>query len=92
MKNIAVILHVFGALAIFLLFCDDQETESESLEMEIGVVGPILNHKNNMKGPMGQLYPYSTKWVKCFLVILRIYGARAIFYYLVITKKLNISH
>ena len=91
-KNIAVILHVFGALAIFLLFYDDQDTESESWEMEIGVVGPILNHKNKMKCSMGQLYPYSTKWGKTVVVILLIYEARDILYYFVITKRLNLSH
>ena len=31
------ILHIYGARAIFLLFCDHQYTESESREMEIGV-------------------------------------------------------
>ena len=34
-------LHINGARAIFLLFCDYQVTESESWEMEIGVAEPI---------------------------------------------------
>ena len=42
--------------------------------MEIGVYGPILTQKN-IKGSMGQLYPYSTKWVKNIVVIIHIYGA-----------------
>ena len=45
--------------------------------MEIGVYGPILTQKN-IKGSMGQLYPYSTKWVKNIVVIIHIYGATAI--------------
>ena len=53
--NIVVILHIYGALAMFLLFYDHQETESESREMEIGVAGPIFTHKN-IKGSTGQRY------------------------------------
>ena len=34
-----------GALAIFLLFCDHQDTYSESCEMEIGVSELILAQK-----------------------------------------------
>ena len=40
-----VLLHIYGALAILILFCDHQDTESESLDMEIGVAGPILTQK-----------------------------------------------
>ena len=29
-KNIEVIIHIYGALAIFILFWDHQDTESES--------------------------------------------------------------
>ena len=39
--NIVVILHINGARAIFLLFFDHQDTESESREMEICVAGPF---------------------------------------------------
>ena len=28
-KNIVVILHIFGATAVLLIFCDYQDTESE---------------------------------------------------------------
>ena len=42
---IVVILHFYGAIAIFLLFCDNQDTESESREIEISVAGPIFTHK-----------------------------------------------
>ena len=29
-QNIVVVLHIYGALSISLLFCDHQDTESES--------------------------------------------------------------
>ena len=35
----------YGALAIFLLLCDHQETESESQDIEICVAEPILTQK-----------------------------------------------
>ena len=35
-KTIVGILHIYGALAILLLFCNHQDTEFESQEMEIG--------------------------------------------------------
>ena len=28
-KNVVVILHIYGEIAILLLFCDHQDTESE---------------------------------------------------------------
>ena len=38
----------------------------------------ILTHKN-IKGSMGQWYPYSKKWEKITVAILRIHGDRGIF-------------
>ena len=73
-----VILHIYGAIAIFLLFCDRQDAEYESQEMEIGIAGPIFTSKN-IKCLMGQQYPYPTKWEKNIVVIIHIYGAIAIF-------------
>ena len=46
--------------------------------MEIGVAGPIFARKN-IKGYMVQLYTYYTIWEKNIVVIIHIYGARAIF-------------
>ena len=46
------IIHIYGARAIFLLFCNHRETESESREIEISVAGPIFTSKN-IKGYMG---------------------------------------
>ena len=36
------IIHIYGARAIFLMLSDNQDTESESLEKEIDVPGPIF--------------------------------------------------
>ena len=46
--------------------------------MKIGVAEPMLTQKK-IKVSMGQRCPYSTKWVLKVVVILHIYGARAIF-------------
>ena len=55
------ILHIYGTIAIYLLFCDHQDTKSESLEIENGIAGPIFTYKN-IKGVMVQRYTYSTIW------------------------------
>ena len=39
-ENIMVVLHIYGAVEMFLLFCDHQKAESESREMENVVAGP----------------------------------------------------
>ena len=52
-QNIVVIIHIYGALAMFLLFCDHQETESKQYEMESAVDGPRFT-KNNIKDSMGK--------------------------------------
>ena len=57
-KNIVVIFHIYGDRAIFLLFYNNPDNESEYWEMKVDVVGPIFTHKN-MEGCMGQQYPYS---------------------------------
>ena len=48
-EKVIVIIHIYGAIAIFLLFFDDQDTESESWEMEIGVDVPIVTHTKSSK-------------------------------------------
>ena len=60
MKIIVVILNIYGALSILLLFCNHQDTESEAQEITTGVAGPILAQKNT-KIPMGQLYQYPSR-------------------------------
>ena len=43
------ILPIFGARAIFLIFCNHQDTESESREIKISVAGPTFTNKNIAK-------------------------------------------
>ena len=43
------ILHIYGALALSLLFCDNQDSESESQETEIGVYGKISSQEKITK-------------------------------------------
>ena len=45
--------------------------------MKVGVSGPIFLQKN-IKGSMGKQYSYFTRWVKETVIIVHIYGARAI--------------
>ena len=90
-NNIMVVLPVCGDLAIFLLFFNHQDTESESWEIEIGVSGPILTQKKSNNVSMGQKHPYYTRWVKN-VVIIHLYGDIATFYYFVTTKTLNLNH
>ena len=45
--------------------------------MGIVVAGPIYTQKN-IKDPMGQLYPYYTRWVENIATILHMYWVRAI--------------
>ena len=54
------ILHIYGPRAIFLLFYDNHDTESESWEIENDASGPIFTNKNTI-GSVRQRYPYSTR-------------------------------
>ena len=65
-----VFIHIYGARAIFLLFYDNQDTEFESTN---------INTEKEIKGYMGQRYPYPKIWVKNIMVVIHIYGARVIF-------------
>ena len=40
------IIHIYGDRAIFMIFCDYKDTESDSGRIYIGVSGPIFNEKN----------------------------------------------
>ena len=83
--------HIYGYIAISLLFYDNQDTEYESIEIEIGVDGPIFTQKK-IKGSTGQRYPYPTICEQNIVAIHHIYGSKADSYYFVITKTLNLSH
>ena len=56
--NILWQLFVFMELEPALLFYDNQYTEYESRNLEIGVSPPIFTHKN-INGSIAQQYPYS---------------------------------
>ena len=43
------IIHMYAARFISLLFCDHQDTESESCEIEMGISQPIFTHKKISK-------------------------------------------
>ena len=76
--NIVIIILIYVALAMFLLFCDHQNTESESLDIEIGVATPIFTHKvyQRLYGTMiSILYNMGAKYCgNCSYI----YGARNI--------------
>ena len=90
-KNILAIVHIYGAWAISLLFCDHQDTESESQEFKMSISQPIYNHKkipkalwkndiNNIEGRRIILWQLSIIW--SFIIL----------YYFVITKTLNLNN
>ena len=48
-KNIVVLIHIYGARSIFLLFCDHQDTESESRKTETSISQTTPTHKMILK-------------------------------------------
>ena len=48
-QKIVEILHIYGGRAISLLFCDHQDTQSESCEIEMNISQPIFAHKKISK-------------------------------------------
>ena len=48
-KNTVVTIHIYGGRAIFLLFFDHQDTESEWSGIEMSIYQPILTHKKIAK-------------------------------------------
>ena len=76
--NIVVIIHIYGARTILILFSNHQGKKSESREIERGVAGPITTRKN-IKGSMGQRYQFSTRWEQNIVATIHIYRAKAIF-------------
>ena len=76
-KSIVIILHIYGDRSIFLLFNDYQDTLSTEWNINDNFSTNIHQLKYT-KGYMGQWYSHSTKWDKYTVVIIHIYGARAI--------------
>ena len=77
-ENVMVLLPIYGARDIFLLFYNHSDTESEWQEMRIGVAGPIFAHKK-INRSMRQQYTYHNIWEKHIVAIIHINGTRVIF-------------
>ena len=45
-KAIVGVIHIYGYRAVLILFCDNQDTESESCKIEMGKSRPILTQEN----------------------------------------------
>ena len=73
-----VVLHIYRDIANSLLFCDLQDTVSESCKIEMSIYQPIFTHKNDIKGKMGRIYQYSTVLLGNIVLVLHINGALAI--------------
>ena len=61
-KHTVFVLYFFcWSRAMFLLFCDHQETEYESCEIKMSISQPVFTHNNYIKGYVWQHYIYSTR-------------------------------
>ena len=77
-ENTVVIIRIYGAKAILLLFYDDQETEKEKWEIQMSTSKLILTHEIYQRLHLTMIS--ILYWmVENTVVIIRIYGARAIF-------------
>ena len=79
MWQLFIFMEQYHSLTIY----DHQDTESESTN---------INTEKHIKGSMGQRYLYPTIWVENIVAMIHIYGARAISYYSVTIKTLNLRH
>ena len=77
-KNRVAILHIYGARAILLLFCDLQDTEFELYEIEISISQPIFIHKKISKD-LWDNDIHALQYGRKIVIIIHIYGALAIF-------------
>ena len=73
-----VILHIYGDRPIFLLFYDDQDTETEEWEMQMSTSQLIFTHKNTPKAPW-KTYNNTLQNGRKTGKILHTYGDRGIF-------------
>ena len=85
------VVHIYGARAIFLLFYDNQDTESESRGIEMGEPRPIFIHKNNKGSIEKNIHtPQYRRRELWYLFIFTDIEPFCNFF--VITKTLNLSH
>ena len=87
-----LVIHVDGDWAIFLIFYNHQDTEYEWWETIIYVARPILTQKKIYQRLYGTVPSIRAKIGGNIVVIIDIYGARAISYYFVATKTLNLRN
>ena len=59
-ENTVEILHIYVTRAIYILFYDDQDTESELCEIQTSTSKRILTHKY-INFFIGEFFPFSTK-------------------------------
>ena len=91
-KTIILIVRICGARAILILFYDNQDTESESLEIEMILAGPIFTHKNISKAPWGKdIHTYLDR-IKILWKFFIFMELEPFSYYSLITKTPKLSN
>ena len=85
--NIVLVLCIYWDLAMLILFCDHQETEYESWDMESGVSWPILIQKNPEALWNNDIHTLQDR--RNSVAILHFYESRAILLLLCVHKKNN---
>ena len=73
-----VILHIYGARGIFLLFYDDKDTLSTKCKIKMSISQLMFTHKN-IKSLYGTMISILYKTGEKIVTILHIYGDRAMF-------------
>ena len=73
-----ITLHNYGARAIFLLFCDHTDTESESREIQMSISQPIFTNTNISKALWDNDINTVQDGRKNVVIVFNIYGALAI--------------
>ena len=71
-------MYIYGSRDIVLLFCDHQDTESESCEIEISISQPIFTHKKVSKY-LWDKDIHTLQDGRKILVVINIYESRGIF-------------
>ena len=73
-----VSIHIYGARFSLILFCDNQDTESESCEIEMSNYQPIFTHEKTSK-VLSDKNNHTLQDVETIVVILHVYGALVVF-------------
>ena len=90
-QNIVPIIRKNGVRAILPLFFNNYENEYEQQEMEMGVAGPIFNQK--LSKALWDKYTHTPQdGSKIFWQLFIFMELDPFYYYIMITKTLNMSH